>query len=239
MAWIKVDHITPDKPEIAAIAEFLRIDQDAAFGKCVRIWIWADQQTIDGNDLPVTPSFIDRLANCPGFAECLVKIGWLKKRADRLSIPHFERHNGQTAKNRALSLVRVKRLRNGQNVTQSLPEKEKEYTPIVPKDAKAVFDEARRAYPGLKRGVDPEYDNFLLKNKDHAAEILPLLLPAAQAYAKRCKEARTEKKYIKHFKTWINGQCWTEEEPAHAGLARPVPVDDGYVLDAFQEDADG
>lgn len=237
MAWIKIDHVTPDKPEIVAIADALRIDQDAAFGKCVRIWIWADQQSVDGDDLPVTPSFIDRLANCPGFADCLVKIGWLKKRHDRLSIPHFDRHNGQTAKNRALSSVRVKRLRNGQSVTQSLPEKEKEYTPIVPKDRKELFDQARKAHPGLKRGIDPEFENFLGKYKGRMDEILPLLLPAAQAYARRCREAGTEKRYIKHFKTWINGQCWTEEEPAHAGLAKPQPVDDGYIPDSLLEDA--
>lgn len=49
-SWIKVEVITPDKPEIFQIAELLNIDPDAVLGKLVRIWAWADQQTIDGND---------------------------------------------------------------------------------------------------------------------------------------------------------------------------------------------
>lgn len=47
-SWIKVEVITPDKPEIFQIAELLNIDPDAVLGKLVRIWAWADQQTIDG-----------------------------------------------------------------------------------------------------------------------------------------------------------------------------------------------
>ena len=47
--WIKVEVITPDKPEIFKLAEILNIDPDAALGKAIRFWVWADQQTIDGN----------------------------------------------------------------------------------------------------------------------------------------------------------------------------------------------
>lgn len=53
-SWIKVEVITPDKPEIFQIAEILNIDPDAVLGKLVRIWAWADQQTIDGNAGSVT-----------------------------------------------------------------------------------------------------------------------------------------------------------------------------------------
>jgi hypothetical protein len=76
--WIKVEHVTPDKPEIAAIAEALGIDVDAVFGKCMRLWIWADQHTISGDDLPVTLSSLNRITNCANFAEALQKVGWIK-----------------------------------------------------------------------------------------------------------------------------------------------------------------
>lgn len=124
--WIKMEHVTPDKPEIVRMAGILNIDQDAVFGKCFRIWVWADQQTINGNDLNVTHSFLDRLSNCPGFSSALAEVGWLKTRNGKISIPNFDRHNGQTAKNRALTKDRVEKLRNDQNVTQSLPEKRRE-----------------------------------------------------------------------------------------------------------------
>lgn len=61
-SWIKVEVITPDKPEIFQIAEILGIDPDAVLGKLVRIWAWADQQTIDGNAGSVTKGVLDRLA---------------------------------------------------------------------------------------------------------------------------------------------------------------------------------
>ncbi|TMW21102.1 DUF1627 domain-containing protein [Escherichia coli] len=46
--WIKLEVITPDKPEIFRLAEILNIDPDAALGKVIRFWAWADQQMIDG-----------------------------------------------------------------------------------------------------------------------------------------------------------------------------------------------
>ena len=52
--WIKIEHVTPDKPEVWEMAELLGIDADSVAGKLLRIWIWADQQTISGNARSVT-----------------------------------------------------------------------------------------------------------------------------------------------------------------------------------------
>lgn len=120
--WIKIEHSMPDKPEVDGIAVHLNLDHDAVVGKLLRFWIWADQQTIDGKSFNVTDSFLDRLTNCPGFAAALVEVGWLARRNGRLSLPNFDRHNGQTAKSRALSGDRVKRLRNDASVTKALPD---------------------------------------------------------------------------------------------------------------------
>jgi hypothetical protein len=126
MAWIKIDHVTPDKPEIVSIAESLGIDQDAVFGKCIRIWIWADQQMGSCNDLSVTFSFLDRLTNCPNFGKLLQQVGWITIKSGQYRLSNFNRHNGQTAKSRALTKNRVENFRNGGSVTSALPEKEKE-----------------------------------------------------------------------------------------------------------------
>jgi hypothetical protein len=74
----------------------------------------------------VTPSFLDRLVTCPGFAISMRKVGWLEGRENALLFPNFARHNGQTAKNRALTQNRMKRLRNAQSVTQPSPDKIRE-----------------------------------------------------------------------------------------------------------------
>lgn len=128
--WIKLEHVTPDKPEIVRLAELLKIDHDAAFGKCVRFWIWCDQQTLAGDEIPVNASFIDRLTNCPGFSARLLDVGWLKRgRKGSFSVPNFDRHNGQTAKVRALTKDRVQRSRNGRHVTKSAPDQDPDPDP--------------------------------------------------------------------------------------------------------------
>jgi len=124
--WIKIEVTMPDKPEVAMIAESLKIDHDSVVGKLLRFWIWADLQSVDGDALGVTLSFLDRLTNCPGFSDALVSVGWLISRNGRLSVPNFDRHNGQTAKSRALTKDRMKRSRYGTSVTKSSPEKRRE-----------------------------------------------------------------------------------------------------------------
>lgn len=144
-SWIKVEVITPDKPEIFQIAELLNIDPDAVLGKLVRIWAWADQQTIDGNAGSVTKGVLDRLAFITGFADALITVGWLAYVDEKLVLPNFERHNGESSKKRALTNRRVAehRKRETQNVTSTalqkeLPEEEEEEdinkTPLSPRE---------------------------------------------------------------------------------------------------------
>jgi hypothetical protein len=105
--WMKVEKVTPDKPEIEAIAGILDIDPDAVFGKCFRIWKWFDDHTTDGNAPSVTKNAIDRRAGVAGFADAMEKAGWLVTNGEGVSLPRFERHNGETAKARALTSKRV------------------------------------------------------------------------------------------------------------------------------------
>ena len=123
--WIKVQHTTPDKPEVFAVAEALQIDPDAVTGKLLRLWIWADQQTTDGNAASVTFALLDRVAGQRGFADALVRVGWLQVVDGGVVFSNFERHNGDTAKKRAQGLRRVGKHRacNADTVTQT-PETE-------------------------------------------------------------------------------------------------------------------
>lgn len=138
--WIKLEVITPDKPEIFRLAEILNIDPDAALGKVIRFWAWADQQMIDGNAecnaRSVTKSAIDRITFMAGFADALIQVGWLVENDGGLSLPNFERHNGKSSKKRAVTNERVTKIReqkrkgNAGSVTQTdqkaLPEEEEE-----------------------------------------------------------------------------------------------------------------
>ena len=130
--WIKVEHVTPEKPEVIDMAEILNIDQDAVFGKLLRLWIWADQQCFC-NAASVTENFVDRKTRVTGFARAMVEVGWLIPTEGRLTFSNFDRHNGQTAKARGVTSKRVKKHRGQCNgdVTQAplqkpLPEGEGE-----------------------------------------------------------------------------------------------------------------
>lgn len=130
--WLKIEHTTPDKPEVIMMAARLKTDSDSIVGKLLRIWIWADQNTIDGNAVAVTSAFLDRLTGRKGFASAMRACGWLTGEDGALSFPGFSKHNGRSAKARAETNRRVSKHRRGNaNVTDEtlqkpLPEKRRE-----------------------------------------------------------------------------------------------------------------
>ncbi len=109
--WIKIEACTPDKPEICAIATSLKMDEDMVMGKLVRLWSWVTVNHVKSDDLSVTKEFIDKLVARKGFAEAMIKAGWLQEKGERLLLPNFERHHSDAAKTRALTAVRVARHR--------------------------------------------------------------------------------------------------------------------------------
>jgi len=127
--WIKVEHATLDKPEVHAIAETLKIPPEHVVGCLLRVWVWADQQVISGNAASVTKVTLDRLCFVTGFADAMELAGWLKIESGRCTFPKFDRHNGQTSKQRALTAKRVARCKakNGNDLVTvtALPREEK------------------------------------------------------------------------------------------------------------------
>jgi hypothetical protein len=133
--WIKLEHVTPDKPEVHRMAELLGIDPDAVVGKLVRVWIWADQQTTDGHAPSVTRALLDRLTAVTGFADAMAHdtVRWLiRDDTGEVSFPHFDRHNGASAKARSCAAKRqqthreLSRSCHAGSVTPALPEKRRE-----------------------------------------------------------------------------------------------------------------
>jgi hypothetical protein len=110
--WIKFELSTPDKPEVWAIAAALNIDPDAVVGKLLRVWGWFDQQTENGNAPSVSKMLLDRLVGVTGFCKAVIDADWMHDDGVTLSLPHFDRHNGKTAKNRATTAKRVASFKN-------------------------------------------------------------------------------------------------------------------------------
>lgn len=138
MAWIKFDIATSEKPEVWQMATQLALDPDAVVGKLLRVWAWFDEHTTDGNAPSVTKALLNSKLSVSGFCECMIAVGWMIESEGQISLPNFDRHNGTTAKNRALTAQRVgshkeRKQRvtqnfeksNAQSVTTALPREEK------------------------------------------------------------------------------------------------------------------
>lgn len=133
--WLKFEANTPEKPEVFAMTVALGWeDPDLTVGKLLKIWRWFDQQSIDGNAPSVTLSLLDRICGVTGFAQAMCNVGWLLVVEGGLRLPNFSRHNGKTAKDRALTAKRVSKHKsndeanakgNAASVTSALPREEK------------------------------------------------------------------------------------------------------------------
>ena len=78
---------------------------------------------------------------------------------------------------------------------------------------KDLFDEFRKKYPGIKRGLDTEYNNFVKKHKDWQ-EIIPILHEALEQQIKYRQIQQSKRQFVpewKNMQTWINQRCWEEE----------------------------
>jgi len=130
--WIKFELTTLDKPEVCQIADLADIDPDAVVGKLMRVWGWFDQQTENGNAPSVSKKLLDRLVGVTGFCEHMKSVAWMIEIDGVISLPHFERHNGKTAKNRLLTAKRVANHKasngkgNAANVSGALPKEDVE-----------------------------------------------------------------------------------------------------------------
>ena len=82
------------------------------------------------------------------------------------------------------------------------------------------FDEARKLYPGSKRGLETEFQNFKKKHRDWK-EAVPLLLPNIQLWIKHREwleeiQKKDRKVFIAQWKSlerWVNGRFWEETPP--------------------------
>lgn len=104
--WIKMRTALAEDPDVIRIAGILQQDRFAVVGRLHSLWSWADQNSVDGSALSVTFSFLDDLVRCDGFCEALINVNWLAGEDWSVSIPGFERHNGDSAKKRGLDTKR-------------------------------------------------------------------------------------------------------------------------------------
>lgn len=102
--WLKMELSTPDKPEVLRMSRILGMDKDTVLGKLLRVWAWFDKNTVDGHVDGVTSADVDGIALHNGFTSAMQLVGWFDfdDEAQWVTLTNFDRHNGETAKQRAL-----------------------------------------------------------------------------------------------------------------------------------------
>lgn len=157
--WIKFEHSTLDKPEVLVLADFLETTPDDIVGKLLRIWVWFDKNSVNGDAGGVTGNalmrFIDGHVGRQGFAACMKKVGWLNENG----VPNFDRHNGKSAKKRALTAARTREWRDAKgddSVTRDAsPEKRREEKNKQPSSQEVRGEAARKRARPLPEGFEP------------------------------------------------------------------------------------
>jgi hypothetical protein len=225
--WLKIEHATPDKPEIVHMADILGVDQNAVVGACLRLWIWADQQTSTGCALSVTRKWLDRLMQVNGAADAMIDVGWLTGVDGDLTLTNYNRHNGKPAKTRAQAAQRMKKARSqcdapsATNVAQEAqPEKRRgedrrgksikpaskqHQTGIKPASTAADIEAVYQAYPRhVGKRVAHKAIEKALKHIGYSE-----LLAAVTEYA--AAVSGSDKKFIPHPATWFNNHRWEDD----------------------------
>jgi len=109
--WIKMRTALANDPSVIAMACTLDVDEFEVVGMLHHLWSWADAQSRDGHVPGVTKKWIDRYVHRDGFANAMCAAGWLVVDEAGIQFPHFERHNGKPAKDRALAGERQRKKR--------------------------------------------------------------------------------------------------------------------------------
>lgn len=169
--WLKFDANTPEKPEVFAITIALGWDDpDFTVGKLLKIWRWFDKHTIDGNAPHVTFALLDSICGVSGFAKAMADVKWLVDTGLGLSLPNFDKHNGNTAKNRSETAKRVAKHRNkSPEDAASLRNASKR---LIPRPIRAIVfsrDSSTCVYCGRKEGdyAPPEMASDAFMCLDH------------------------------------------------------------------------
>lgn len=107
MSWIKVDVTTCDKVKIIHIARSCGVRVNEAFGAWFRLWAWFDGVTEDGRLDFLRPEDCDAKAGLNGIGAALADVGWIEFGERGAMIIGWDKHNGKSAKKRAMTALRV------------------------------------------------------------------------------------------------------------------------------------
>lgn len=233
--WIKMRNDLAEDPAVIGIAALTGTDEFSVIGRLQTLWSWADRQSRDGHADYVTSAWLNRKVQCDGFAEAMIKVGWLITDETGITIPNFGEHNGESAKTRALGKNRKQKQRATPDVTHESPDASRSE-----RDKSVTREEKRReeikeeisATPPPSRGegrfpefwdswpkTDRKQDRKKCLEKWHRKACDAI----ADAILSHVKAMRLTRKWLEGFEpaplTYLNGERWNDG----IGDERPPP----------------
>lgn len=167
MAWMKLDHWLPSKPEVIEIKLLTKSTLAETIGRLVLVWIWFSEQTVTGQSRDC-PGLVDDIAGHQGFYEALRRVGWLVSDGPNMRMPNFERWLGSALEARRRAKNRVSGTSPGQSrdkpgtirtQTQTQTQKKKRTPKSPPSGSPASQSSARppsKAKKPIWTGTPPE-----------------------------------------------------------------------------------
>jgi hypothetical protein len=117
--WIKWEKGLVRKAKVIRIARLLHCTPQHAAACCMQVWEWAEDQTIDGSISGLDVKDVSAAVGIEGIGEAMSSCGWIEGTVDGIALPHWERHNAEPSKARALDSSR-KRLTRMENKRREL-----------------------------------------------------------------------------------------------------------------------
>lgn len=251
MSWIKWTHGLSRKPEVMQIAYRLGKSRHEVAGLLMEWWEWTDvnvniDESASGYDPDACPGvvrvgedglrMIDAITGVAGMAESLVSVGWASIENGNLVLPNFGRHNGKSAKARALDAARKRadRRNSVRKTSGSKPDKirnrgeekrrEESNTPLPPvggsvekpartrrpKDEHPHFAAFWSAYP--RKTAKPNAMTAFAR-LDPDSDTLAAMLAALDVQRRSVDWCKDGGRYIPHPATWINARRWEDQMP--------------------------
>lgn len=147
ISWVKLEVTLPNKPVVQHVKRACQCSMNEAVGLVVRVLCWADGITEDGVCEGYTPSDVDETFGAIGLAAGLLNAGWVTQTADGwLAFLDWDRHNGETAKKRALNARANAAFRDRQRAASDGSDKKpsrKNHEPITKKSQNNHLDKIR------------------------------------------------------------------------------------------------
>lgn len=235
--WIKWQRGLSRKPEVLRMSARLGRSRHEIAALLMEVWEWTDEQVADpdeeGNAIVRIESgqaraFIDHLTGLLGFAEAMSAENWISFRSAHVAFPNWGRHNGKSAKRRALDAERKRSERSdeGKDVRKpSASKADKKRTrgeerrvitpspptpsglPPPPPPENAVVATVASASPAkAKEGDQAEAD---WRNCEHTLRLLGLASPA-DACAKARGAGASPNDVLAVVEVWTkNPGAWT------------------------------